>query len=336
MKKLTEIQGRDVVEYTLTNKAGMKVTALNFGAVITGMHVPDGEGNLHNTVLAYDNPENYADNSVFFGAAVGRTSGRTKDAQFELDGSVYELAPNDGSNNLHGGKSGFTHRFFEVEQTENKLKFSYDSPDGEEGFPGNVALTITYSLTERNELHIDYAATTDKATPLNLTNHSYFNLGDGDITDHTLQLSSDYFYELDEESIPVKKQSADNNPVFDFREPKKIKEALYAEDPQIAIVQGGIDHPFELNSGLPAAILKNEQNDITLTIETDNSAIVVYTGNMLGEEIQANGRKLSRHSAVCLETQHVPDDIPGIILRPEEKYEKRTTYRFTNTAGLSQ
>lgn len=336
MKKLTEIDGQDVIEYTLSNKLGMKVTALNFGAVITGIHFPERDGRLVNTVLAYDDPKQYADNSIFFGAAVGRTSGRTENAQFTLEGEVYQLAENDGKNNLHGGKKGLTHRFFQVEQGEHSLKFSYFSPDGEEGFPGNVELTITYTLTEKNELHIDYSAETDKATPLNLTNHSYFNLGDTTISEHTLQLSSDYFYELREDSIPVKKQSVENNTTFDFREPKPLKDALDKDDPQILMVQGGIDHPFELNSGLPAAILKNEKNGIVLTVETDNPAIVVYTGNMLDQSIKANGRNLQQHSAVCLETQHVPNEIEGIILHPGESYEKRTTYRFTNSAGLSQ
>lgn len=333
MRKVAEFDGIAVNEYTVENNQGMKLTALNYGAVITGLFVPDGEGNLHNTILAFDDINQYEKNETFFGALVGRTSGRTENARFQIDGKEYLLEKNDGENHLHGGDRGFTHRFFQVEQTDSGLIFRYDSPHGEEGYPGNLSVTVTYTLTDKNELHIDYAAETDQATPVNLTNHSYFNLGGTTVADHQLKISSDYFYELREDSIPLKKQKLDMFPIFDFREPKTLKTALNSEEEQVKIVGGGIDHPFDLSSGLPAAVLSSEESGIVLTVETDHSALVVYTGNQLNESMKANGRSLEIHSAVCLETQHRPNDIEGILLSPGEMYQKRTTFRFTNAAA---
>lgn len=333
MKKVAEFQGKEVIEYTVKNTQGMTLTALNYGAVITGLHVPYGEGQLHNTVLAHDDINEYEKNDVYFGALVGRTSGRTENAELNIEGKNYRLEKNDGENHLHGGNLGLTHRFFQVEPTENGLIFRYQSPHGEEGYPGNLSITVTYSLTEKNELHIDYNAETDAATPVNLTNHSYFNLGGNTVHDHQLKISSDYFYELRSDSIPLKKQKLDMFPIFDFREPKTLRTALNSEESQISIVGGGIDHPYELSSGLPAAVLSSEKTGLILTVETDDSALVVFTGNQLNSDMKANGRALEKHSAICLETQYRPNDIAGIILNPGEMYQKRTTFRFTNSTG---
>ncbi|PLS05676.1 aldose epimerase family protein [Neobacillus cucumis] len=339
--------GADVTEYTLTNDSGMTVSCLNFGCVITKILVPDREGTMENVVLGFDNFEDYQKLSPYFGAVCGRVAGRIKGASFELDGNKYVLVQNEAPNHLHGGVKGFDSVIWETKKVEAEnaagLTFFYHSPDGEEGYPGNLETTVTYLLTNDNELKVTYEARTDKKTLVNLTNHSYFNLSGNikrDCSEHILQLDSDRFLELASDLMPTGEMPASVNTPFDFTAGRKLKDGMESSYPQNVLVGKGYDHPLVFSEeGENRIVLSEEESGRVLEITTDQPCVVLYTSNMLDGDFEISGVKARNYLGVCLETQGLPDAIhhpnfPSVTLNPKDVYRTATTYRFlTKTLG---
>lgn len=325
-----------VDRFTLKNAHGVEVRAISYGAILQSILVPDREGQLADVTLGCDTLEEYLAGTPHFGAVVGRYANRIARGRFTLDGHTYQLATNNGPNHLHGGVRGFdTFNWegasFELDDAVG-VSFSRVSPDGEEGYPGNLATRVMYTLTERDELIIDFFATTDRATPLNLSQHAYFNLrgaGSGSILDHRLQIFADNFTPVDANLIPTGAiQPVDGTP-FDFRTPARIGDRIDADHPQIR-VGGGYDHNYVLKaSGSPelvrAARVVEPGSGRTLDVHTTEPGMQLYTGNFLKGD--------ARRTGFCLETQHFPDspnhpDFPSTILRPGSAYRSRTAWTF--------
>ncbi|MED5380985.1 MAG: aldose epimerase family protein [Verrucomicrobiota bacterium] len=332
--------GKAVEAYTLTNKNGLKATVITYGAMLTEMHVPDKNGVLGDVVLGHDNLEGYLDGHPYFGVTTGRVANRIANGRFSLDGTEYKLATNNDPNHLHGGIEGIDKKVWVARVRKGKagasVDFSYTSPDGEEGYPGNLKMKVTYTLTHDDELRIDYLATTDKATPVNLTNHAYWNLaGKGTILDHVLHLNADHYTPVDATGIPTGEILKVDN-VMSFIQPTKIG----ARIEQIAGDPGGYDHNYCLNKAefgklSLAARVEESTSDRVLEIFTTEPGIQFYTGNYLdGTEVGKGGWKYEFRNAFCLETQHFPDSInhpqfPGTVLRPKQKYTQTTIHKFT-------
>ncbi|MDR9407742.1 MAG: aldose epimerase family protein [Balneolaceae bacterium] len=328
--------GRSVELFTLTNENGMKVSITNYGGIVTSIRVPDNDGNIEDVVLGFDDLEKYKAGHPFFGAIAGRYANRIANGQFELNGEVYELARNNGENHLHGGNEGFDKKLWdaEVNEDENSVTLSYLSPDGEEGYPGNLDVDVTYTLTENNELQIDYHATTDKATVVNLTNHSYFNLS-GDpsqgILDHLLTIQADRYTPVDEGLIPTGELRAVGGTPFDFTEPETVGARIESIPP-------GYDHNYVLNnpnSGVrKITTVEHEESGRIMEVYTDQPGVQLYTGNFLDGSITGHHRvPIEQYAALCLETQTFPDspnkpDFPTPVLNPGETYETTTIYQF--------
>lgn len=328
--------GRTVQLFTLTNSNGMEVSITNYGGIVTSIKVPDEDGNIENVVLGFDNLEQYKSGHPFFGAIAGRYANRIANGQFELNGETYQLATNDGENHLHGGEEGFDKKLWdaEVNEDENSVTLSYLSPDGEEGYPGNLDVEVTYTLTEENELRIDYHATTDKATVVNLTNHSYFNLS-GDpsqgILDHLLMIHADRYTPVDEGLIPTGELRPVEGTPFDFTEPETVGARIESIPP-------GYDHNFVLNdpnSGIrQIATVEHEESGRIMEVYTDQPGVQLYTGNFLDGSLTGHhGVPIEQYAALCLETQTFPDspnkpDFPSAVLNPGETYETTTIYQF--------
>jgi aldose 1-epimerase len=336
-EKFGEKDGQTVHSFTLKNDNGMKVSCINYGCIITKMLVPDQNGKLENIVLGFDSIEEYDQYSPYFGAVVGRVAGRIKKGQFELDGKGYMLAQNENQNHLHGGPKGFSTVLWNSSVIENDkeagVRFSYRSPDGEEGYPGNLEMNVTYILNNDNELVITYNGVSDQTTLLNVTNHSYFNLsGDlkRDILDHTLTMKSDQFIELNNELLPTGNLIDVENTVFDFREGRKIHDGAQSSHPQNILAGQGYDHPFLLSANHQQEItLVDEESGRKLVIETDEPSVVLYTGNQLEDHFQIRGVQSRKHLGLCLETQGPPDSIhhphfKSAILEKGKKYNSRT------------
>ncbi|MGX6444440.1 aldose epimerase family protein [Neobacillus sp. K501] len=342
-KKFVELAGQTVTAYTLVNDHGMEVTTIDYGCTITKILVPDRNGVIENVVLGFDTLEEYQQYSPYFGAICGRHAGRIANAEFTLDGTTYQLAKNNGGNHLHGGLQGFDKVVWNTVVVEEKdsihLEFSYLSKDGEEGYPGNLEMKVTYTLNNENELVIDYEGVSDQATVLNVTNHSYFNLSGNlkrDILQHTLTLKSDCFLELNEELIPTGEILPVEGTEFDFRTGRKIVGGTETTNPQNVLVGNGYDHPFLLaENGNKEIQLYDEKSGRRLIIETDQPGVVLYTGNMLGEDFSIRGVQARKHLGLCLETQGPPDSLnhphfPSAVLEKGEKYKAVTKYRFMN------
>jgi len=337
--------GQAVELFTLTNPQGLEIKAITYGGIIISLKTPDAVGQFADIVLGYDNLQDYIDASPYFGAIIGRYGNRIGGAQFELNGESYALAANDGPNHLHGGVMGFDKVVWEGKPFESDsgvgVVFSYTSPDGEEGYPGTLQVQVTYTLTRSDELIVDYMATTDQPTPVNLTQHSYFNLagdGAGDILDHELMIAADQITPVDATLIPTGEQDPVEGTPFDFRTPHRIGERISANDPQIEF-GGGYDHNFVLNGTLAgdltlAARVSEPTTGRTLEIETTEPAIQFYSGNFLDGSITGKGGAVYEfRTGFCLETQHSPDSpnkpgFPSTILRPGEEYRSRTVFRF--------
>lgn len=329
--------GRTVYLYTLTNKNVVEVSITNYGGIITSIAVPDREGKAENIVLGVDTFEEYFRGTYYFGAIIGRYSNRIKDARFSIDDELFELQANDGNNHLHGGVTGFDKVVWAVDpQTENSVTLSYLSKDGEEGYPGNLNVQVTYSLNDKNELMITYKASTDQATPVNLTNHSYFNLsGDPEdlILDHELMIDADHYTPVNDELIPTGVISTVDDTPFDFREAQTIGS-------RINLVEGGYDHNWILNrySGEVrlVATLYHADSGREMEVLTSEPGIQFYSGNFLDETLTGSkGEQFIKHSGLCLETQHFPDSpnhpaFPSTLLMPGETYESTTIYRFSS------
>lgn len=328
--------GREAYLYTLVNSHGTEVRITNYGGIVTSIRVPDREGNMENVVLGFDHLTDYLGNDPYFGAIIGRYGNRIADAQFTLDGKEYELAANDGNNHLHGGEAGFDKLLWDAEmQDDHSLKLTYLSEDGEEGYPGNLQVSVIYTLTNQNELKIGYEATTDKATPVNLTNHSYFNLtGDPSTTvrDHELVLHAGRYTPVNDELIPTGEIATVLGTPFDFTEPYKI-------GARIDQVEGGYDHNFVLDRSSDslqlAATLYEPESGREMNVYTTEPGIQFYSGNFLDGSFQGpDGTPFVKHGGLCLETQHYPNSpnesrFPSTILRPGETYSTVTIYQFS-------
>ncbi|WP_168004951.1 aldose epimerase family protein [Alkalicoccus luteus] len=315
------IEGKDVFAYTIGHPDGLQITALNYGGVITGVCL-NGSSNL---VLSYQDPFTYSTNPDYIGALIGRTAGRIPGASVSTENGVADLDKNDGNHNLHGGFNGFSSQFFDVEEGENELTMTTVSPDGEGGYPGNLKTKVIYRI-KGDALHISYEASADKATPVNMTHHAYFNFGSADILKHVLTIPSDRFWKIDEDSLPVEKTPAEGP--FQFQEGRAIGEALMMDHEQLTIA-GGIDHPFELNLEGPI-LLEDPETGVQMSIETTAPAVVIYTGNKLSEKPGEENRFM-KHGAVCIETQHVPGKAEGLIVQPGEIYQEKTVFHFKKT-----
>lgn len=340
-KKYGEINGNTIKAFTMKNDDGMEITCTNYGCIIMKIIVPDKEGNFENIVLGYETLEEYVNDSLYLGAVVGRVGGRIKDAQFELDNQTYKLIKNEHNNHIHGGVKGFSRVNWHAKPFENEIEagvtFNYLSPDGEEGYPGNVDIKVTYKLNNENELIIIYDAVTDEKTPLTVTNHSYFNLSGNlkrDVLNHSLKLKSNKFLELDYDLIPTGKLIDVTGTPFDFTQEQSIKTGVNSNDVQNVLVGQGYDHPFLLDSNHDEEIvLKDPHNGRTLTVETDEVGVIVYSGNGLGEGTSICGIPSRKYLGICLETQGLPNAVhhptfPSVILDKNDKYHSMTKYRF--------
>jgi aldose 1-epimerase len=337
------VDGRAITLYTLTNSHGMEVRAMNYGGIIVSIRVPDRSGQFADIVLGHETLEGYRPNPPYFGAIVGRYANRIAQGTFKLDGETYTLPKNDGPNTLHGGTRGFDKAVWDAEplKGETGVAFSYFSKDGEEGFPGNVRVKVTYTLTNANALEIDYEATTDKATPINLSQHSYFNLkgeGNGDILDHEIMINADRFTPVDKNLIPTGELRPVKGTPFDFTTPTRIGARI--DDNYDQLVLGhGYDHNFVIHrtgGGLVlAARVYEPTTGRTLEVSTTQPGVQFYTGNFLDGTITGkNGQVYKHRYGFCLETQHFPDSpnhpsFPNTILKPGETFREKTVFKFS-------
>ena len=334
--------------YTLTNKNGVEAAITTYGGAVVSLKVPDRNGQLADVVLGFDSVEGYVDGKSYFGAIIGRYGNRIGHAQFTLDGEIYALAKNNAENSLHGGIKGFNKAVWKAKEIPAKdgqaLELTYLSKDGEEGFPGNLNVRVVYTLSDSNGLKIEYSATTDKKTVVNLTNHSYFNLagvgpGMGDILGHVLMIEADKFTPVDSGLIPTGEFRDVAGTPFDFRKPTAIGARINSDDEQIKL-GGGYDHNFVLRRkpGDPislAARVEEPKTGRVMEVWTTEPGVQFYTGNFLdGSSHGKGGMAYAKRSAFCLETQHFPDSpnqpkFPSVVLNPGERYRTTTIYKFS-------
>jgi aldose 1-epimerase len=331
-------EGQAITEYTLTNKNGMQLSIINYGGTITKLTTPDKNGKMGDVVLGYDSLSGYTQRAnPYFGALIGRYGNRIGKATFTLDGKTYNLDKNDGPNSLHGGNKGYDKVVWAAEkQGNNSLKLTYHSKDGEGGYPGNLDVTVVYTLTADNSVKIDYTATTDKATPVNLTNHAYYNLSagaDSTILTEELQINADKYTPVDRGLIPTGEIASVKGTPFDFTSMKPIGR-------DIDSVRGGYDHNWVLNKTgnelSKAATVYDPASGRVMDVYTTEPGIQFYTGNFLNGTLKntKGGAKYIKHASICLETQHFPDspnkpNFPGTILKPGETYKTTTVYKFS-------
>jgi len=338
--------GRPITLYTLTNSHGVEVRAMNYGGIIVSIRVPDRKGQLADIVLGHETLEGYVPNPPYLGAIVGRYANRIANGKFTLDGKTYTLPQNDGTNTLHGGgDKAFNKVVWEGEALKGKngVAFTYLSKDGEEGFPGNLKAKVTYTLTDANELIFDYEATTDKATPINVSQHSYFNLageGNGDVLNHEVMINADRFTPVDQKLIPTGELRPVKGTPLDFTTSTRVGVRIDDNYDQMTLAHG-YDHNFIINrktgdKGLVlAARVYEPTSGRTLEVSTDQPAVQFYTGNFLdGSVTGKQGHVYKRRFGLCLETQHYPDspnhpDFPTSILKPGETFRSKTVFKFS-------
>jgi aldose 1-epimerase len=337
--------GTEIYLYALTNKNGMEADIINFGGTLVSLKVPDRNGKLADVVLGYDTLAEYASGGNYFGATVGRYGNRIAHAKFTLDGVEHILAKNDGDNSLHGGAIGFNKVVWTAKEIPSKdgsaLQLNYLSKDGEEGYPGNLSVQVVYTLTDQNELQIDYSASTDKDTVLNLTHHSYFNLkgqGEGDILDHRLTLNADRFTPVDSGLIPTGELRSVKGTPFDFTAPVAIGARINNDDEQLKLGKG-YDHNWVLNRKAGDALSLAAKVEETTTgrvmeVWTTEPGIQFYTGNFLDGKTGKGGKPYNFRYALCLETQHFPDSpnhpaFPTTELKPGQHFHSKTIYKFS-------
>jgi len=331
--------GEEVLIFSLSNNQGVEVKIINYGGIIVAINVPDREGKMGDIALGHDSLEGYVHRSRYFGALVGRYANRIAQGRFHLHGIEYRLATNNGPNHLHGGLRGFDKVVWKAEANDNGLRLTYLSRDGEEGYPGNLSVNVTYSLTDANELRIDYFATTDKDTIINLTNHSYFNLATtGTVLDHEVTIHADTFTPIDETLIPTGELRAVAGTPMDFNSAIAIGARINAGDEQLRNA-GGYDHNFVLRPAeerlRSVAEVYEPETGRVLTVSTTQSGMQFYSGNFLnGSIVGKSDRAYIKHSGFCLETQHFPDspnhpNFPSTVLRPGEQYHHVTAFRFS-------
>jgi aldose 1-epimerase len=333
-----KIGDREVTQYTLRNAAGMVVKLIDYGATITHILVPDSSGNVGDVVLGFDSLEGYTqDQNPYMGCVVGRYANRIANAQFTLDGKTYKLKANNNGNSLHGGGEGFSHKIWDAKQTgDSSIEFTYISKDGEEGYPGTLKVRVVYTVGSDNGLKIDYYAETDKATPVNLTNHTYFNLSagrDSTVLSHELMIRADRYTGVNNKLIPTGELIPVKGTSMDFNAPVVIGD-------EIQKIAGGLDHNFVLTKSDTArgpelaASLFDRSSGRYMEVHTTQPGVQCYTGNFLeGSLVGKGGQPYVKHGGVCLETQHFPDSpnqpsFPTTILKPGEQYRHTTIYKF--------
>ncbi|MBS4208256.1 aldose epimerase family protein [Bacillus sp. FJAT-50079] len=337
-----EIGQSKVYSFTFENESGVKVTCINYGCTITKIITPDKNGVMENIVLGYDQLEDYIDHSPYFGCIVGRVAGRIGGATFELDGKTYRLEKNENGNHLHGGAKGFDKVIWDANIIEHEdmaeVQFSYISPDGEEGYPGNLHMKVSYLLNNDNEFIIRYEGISDQKTLLNVTNHSYFNLSGNlkrDVQDHFLTLKSNEYLELNDELLPTGHVHNVEGTTFDFKEGRKIRMGIESEYVQNQLVGNGYDHPFLLSENHnEEIILEDRTSGRKMTVETDEVGVVVYTSNALPEGVEFYGVPSQKYLGVCLETQGLPDAVnhpqfPSWVLEKDQPFSSVTKYTFS-------
>jgi aldose 1-epimerase len=331
--------GNAIDLYTLRNAQGTEVSITNYGATIVSIKTKDRAGKAGEITLGFDGIEGYLGTHPYFGAVVGRYANRIAKGKFELGGLTYTLATNDGENHLHGGKKGFDKGMWEARPGADSLELVYISRDGEEGYPGNLTVKVTYSLSEENALKIDYSATTDRDTYLNLSNHAYFNLaGGGDILAHEVRIDADKFTPVDSGLIPTGELKPVKGTPFDFTKATTVGARIEQNDPQLRLGKG-YDHNFVLNTGGTAvkevAEVYEPGSGRVLTVSTDQPGLQFYTGNFLDGTIKGRGGKMiPRRGALCLETQHFPDSpnkpaFPTTLLKTGQAFHSTTTFQFS-------
>ncbi|MFL6577105.1 MAG: aldose epimerase family protein [Povalibacter sp.] len=333
--------GTEVESFTLTNASGASVTAITYGGILTSIKVPDRNGKLDDVVLGHDSLEDYLKDGSYFGAIVGRYANRIGGAQFTIDGQTYKLAANNGPNSLHGGLKGFDKAVWHAEskQTDDgaAVVLTHTSPDGEEGYPGALSVTVTYTFNNKGELALDYQATTDKATVVNLTNHSYFNLGgdgSGDVLGTELTINADQYTPTDDTLIPTGELAPVDSTPLDFRTKTPIGARI--ADPKLKLALG-YDNNFVINRNAEGLILAAHAEDPksgrTMDVLTTEPGVQLYTANHQNGNVGKAGHVYNKYNAFCLETQHYPDSpnkpsFPTTTLRPGETFKSRTVYAF--------
>ena len=343
-KPFGKADGKDIFLYTLKNSHGMEVEISTYGGVVHALKAPDRDGKMADVVLGFDNVEDYEKQGPYFGALIGRYGNRIANGTFTLDGQTYHVPQNDGTNALHGGKKGFDKRVWDAKESSDAsgqhLHLHYLSKDGEEGFPGNLNVNVTYTLNNKNELVISYEATTDKDTVVNLTNHTYFNLkgqGEGQIVDHKLMLAADRFTPVDKNLIPTGELKPVAGTPFDFRNLTEIGARINDDNEQLKLAHG-YDHNWALNNSsgkmaLAAKVVEPTSGRV-LEVLTDQPGVQFYTGNFLNGTAKGKGKVYNLRSGLCLETQHFPDSpnhpkFPSTELKPGQTYKSTTIYRFS-------
>jgi aldose 1-epimerase len=333
--------GQAVDLYTLTNSNGMSASIMTYGGALVTLTAPDRNGKFGDVILGMDDVAAYEKQTAFFGALIGRYGNRIGKAQFTLDGKTYKLPANDNGNTLHGGPQGFDKRVWTAKPGNGaELELTYVSKDGEEGFPGTLTAKVVYSLTDKNELKIDYTATTDKTTVVNLTNHTYFNLagpGEGTILNHEVAINASRFTPVDSGLIPTGELRNVKGTPFDFHNPTAIGARIDANDEQIKFGKG-YDHNWVLDkaaSGMTgAAIVHEPKSGRVMEVWTTEPGLQFYTGNFLDGTLKGKGKTFAHRGAFCMETQHYPDSpnkpsFPSTTLKPGETYKTTTVYRFS-------
>lgn len=331
----------DIIRHWLQTKNGLRCEVTNYGCRIISLLVPNRDGNLDDIVLGFDSVEDYMrPPETYFGSVVGRVANRIAHGRFQLDGKSYQLAKNHGDHHIHGGVKGFESQTWEViRRSDESIEFRYLSPAGEEEYPGNLEVSLKYSLTDEEGLTMEYKATTDEATPLNLTNHSYFNLlgaGKGQVDQHEFQIFSSRYVPGDRDQIPTGELAPVENTVFDLREPKTIGPLLKVDDEQLEIGKG-FDNSYVLpgeDVQLAARVFEPTTGRV-MEVLTDQPGMQFFCGKAMDSPVKGkNGLVYGTRAAFCLETQHFPDSVnqpqfPSTILRPGEVFSSKTVHRFS-------
>lgn len=346
-KIVGQVDGKDIVAYTLTNKNGVSLTAMTYGATVTDITVPDKDGNRKNIILAPDSLDDYVTHRPYYGATIGRVAGRIANGKFALDGKHYHLIQNEGTNQLHGGPAGLDTLVWDAavqtSANESSIRFTTTDPDGSNGYPGNLAIAVTYTLTANNEWKVAYRATTDQTTLFNPTNHVYFNLS-GDATkpilQHELQLNSSSFAELGEANIPTGTLLPVEGTPFDFRTGGKLAVAAEMNHPQTQKANG-FDHPFVLEhfNKEPDAVLSDAESGISVKMHTDQDCVVIFMHNGAIDTYTIDGKPVIQYAGITMETQALPDainqaDFGNIVLHPDEIYRAETAYHFETLTSI--
>ena len=332
--------GKNITKYYISNSKGMKAGVINYGAILVNLFVPDKNGNMADVVLGYDTLEPYFENGSFFGATVGPNANRIEGAAFELDGQRYQLAVNDGVNNLHSdAQLGYHKRVWDVEERTDSVTFSLTDEDGSMGFPGNKKVKVTYTVTEENELKIHYEADSDKNTIINMTNHSYFNLAGhdaGKIYDHKLQLLASCYTPVVAGAIPTGEIASVKGTPFDFLKETRVGDRIEDDNEQLKLVKG-YDHNWVIDGADGSlrefATVSDDKSGRVMKCYTDLPGVQFYAGNCIGETVGKGGTVYGPRCGLCLETQYYPDtankpQFPSAVFGPDRKYVTATVYKF--------